>query len=194
MLEGHRGQVLDVAFSPDGEPGAQRLRGRHRPDLDAATGKLERTLRGHAEAVAAAAYSRDGSRVVTAGADATVRVWNVDGERPVIMRGHEGPVNTVEFDRTGERVVSAGADGTVRVWDAAGGETLLLVFTHVGSATGAAFSPDGKDVVSAGSDAVVRFTPCEVCGSLPAVLELARTRAQLELSAADRERFLPRDG
>ena len=91
VLRGHRGNVLDVAFSPDGnhilsasEDGTARI-------WSAATGTLERTLRGHSEAVDSAAYSEDGSRVVTAGADGTVRVWNLDDGRSVIMRGHEGP-------------------------------------------------------------------------------------------------------
>ena len=60
--------------------------------------------------------------------------------------------------------------------------------------TGAAFTPDGKTVVSAGTDGILRFTPCEVCGPLPDVLKLARTRADLELSAIERERFLPDEG
>ena len=127
VLRGHRGNVLDVAFSPDGnhilsasEDGTARI-------WSAATGTLERTLRGHSEAVDSAAYSEDGSRVVTAGADGTVRVWNLDDGRSVIMRGHEGPVYSAEFDRGGDRVVTAGQDGTVRVWDASGGETLVLL-------------------------------------------------------------------
>jgi len=35
-------------------------------------------LRGHAGAVAAAAFSPDGARVVTASADHTVRIWQLD--------------------------------------------------------------------------------------------------------------------
>jgi WD40 repeat protein len=194
VLRGHDGRVLDVAFSPDGhrllsasEDGTARI-------WNTADGKLEHTLSGHGEAVNSAAYSPDGRRVVTAGADGTVRVWHVGDGRSVIMHGHAGPVRSVAFNRDGDRVVSAGQDGTVRVWNASGGGTLVVLHTHQGPASGANFSPDGQHVVSAGSDGIVRVISCEVCGTLPALLRLARTRADRQLSATERQRFLAGEG
>ncbi len=111
-----------------------------------------------------------------------------------VLRGHEGPVSSAEFDHSGERVVSAGQDGTVRVWDADGGEALVILFRHEGSALAASFSRDGSRVVSAGDDGIVRITSCEVCGELDAVLRLARTRAERELTPVEQQRFLPSDG
>jgi WD40 repeat protein/DNA-binding SARP family transcriptional activator len=193
-LSGHTEPVYDVAFSPDGrhlisgsEDGTARI-------WNTASGKQERVLRGHREAVNSAAYSADGKRVVTAGSDATVRVWDVADGRAVILRGHEGPLTTARFNHDGDRVVSAGQDGTVRVWSSAGGETLVLLYTHRGRASGADFSPDGKSVVSAGDDGIMRRTACETCGALPAVLDLARARADRELSPVERRRFLSQGG
>ena len=111
----------------------------------------------------------------------------------MILRGHEGLVASVAFDPTGRLLTSAGQDGTVRVWNASGGEALVTLYRHQGSAYAAQFSPDGRRVVSAGDPGTIRVSPCEVCGSIDAVLETARTRAKRQLTAAERQRLLPGD-
>jgi WD40 repeat protein len=160
---------------------------------NAASGKLERTLRGHGQSVKSVAYSSDGEHVVSAGADATVRIWSVRGDRVVTLRGHEGPVFSADFDRDGKRVTSAGQDGTVRVWSAAGGEALVVLDRYQGAARTAEFSEDGRRVVSAGDPGIVRVSSCDVCGPIGEVLRLARTRAERELSPSERQRLLPGD-
>ena len=193
VLRGHPGVVLDIAFSPKGthlasgsDDGTIRL-------WNAATGRLERILRGHGQSVTSVSYSPDGRRVLSSGADGTVRVWRVDGGPTVILRGHEGGVSSAAFNSNGRRIVSAGLDGTVRVWSAEGGETLVVLFRHQGPATSAEFSPDGRRVVSTGEAGVVQISACEVCGPLSAVLRLARTRAERELSSVERQQLLPSD-
>ena len=193
VMRGHGGVVRDVAFSPDGarlasasDDGTVRI-------WSVSTGKLERTLRGHAQSVVSVAFSPDGRRVASSGADGTIRVWPTDSGSPVILRGHEGLVASVAFDPTGRLLTSAGQDGTVRVWNASGGEALVTLYRHQGSAYAAQFSPDGRRVVSAGDPGTIRVSPCEVCGSIDAVLETARTRAKRQLTAAERQRLLPGD-
>lgn len=194
VLKGHTEAIWDVDFSPDGahvvtasEDGTARI-------WDAADGRLERVLRGHGEGLKRARYSADGKLVVTAGADGTARVWRVADGSARILRGHAGAVSSAAFNPRGDRVVTAGDDGTVRVWSAAGGSPLLVVTTHRYVALDAVFTPDGQRVVSVGQDGVLRVVSCEICGSFDAALRIARQRAHTNLSRADQERALPRDG
>ena len=107
-------------------------------------------LQGHRGWVLAAAFSGDGTRVVTASYDGTARVWRVDGDAPpAVLRGHQGPVRSAAFSPDGARVVTASEDRTARVWAADGtGEPVVLAgHPNARTALSASFSPDGRRVL-----------------------------------------------
>jgi len=92
-------------------------------------------------------------RIVTAGDDATARVWSfVPGDTTIVLAGHAGPVNSAAFSPDGLRVVTAGDDQTARVWNALTGAELLRLAGHIGPVHSAAFSPDGLRIITASDD------------------------------------------
>ena len=120
-------------------------------------GSRAQELAGHEGPVQSATFSPDGGRVLSAGADGTVRVWAWAGAgAPTVLAGHEGSVQSAAFNPDGTRVVSAGADGTVRVWDWVSAAPPTVLGRHEGPVQSATFSPDGGRVVSAGADGTVR--------------------------------------
>jgi MinD-like ATPase involved in chromosome partitioning or flagellar assembly len=111
----------------------------------------------HQGIVSSAAFSPDGTRIVTTGKDNTARVWDgTTGEplsRPLM---HQGVVWSAKFSPDGARVVTASEDHTARVWDAVTGKPISLQLAHRDVVWSAAFSPDGARIVTASSDGTAR--------------------------------------
>lgn len=99
-----------------------------------------------------ARYSPDGSRIVTASTDKTVRVWDAaTGKELLVLRGHPGMVRDAVYSPDGAHILSYSRAGA-RVWDAATGQQLYVLPAQSNSIEGAQFSPDGKQVLTWGQD------------------------------------------
>jgi WD40 repeat protein len=68
--------------------------------------------------VASAAFSPDGSRIVTASGDKTARIWDAASAKEIaVLRGHDIAVYSAAFSPDGSRIVTASEDKTARIWD-----------------------------------------------------------------------------
>ncbi|HYN04668.1 MAG TPA: hypothetical protein VE359_19615, partial [Vicinamibacteria bacterium] len=114
-------------------------------------------LEGHEDQVLAVAVDRAGARALTAGLDATVRLWDLASRRhEVTLSGHSGAVTGVVFAGAG-RAVSGGRDRTVRLWDLAGRQALAVLEGHEETVTGVDATLDGQRAASASWDGTVRL-------------------------------------
>jgi WD40 repeat protein len=104
-----------------------------------------------------AAFSPDGSRVVTCGFDQTARVWDSrTGKECCPPLRHASIVEYATFSPDGTLVLTAGSDNTARIWNAADGSSPHAPLQHRGTVWHACFHHDGKLLVTASSDHTAR--------------------------------------
>ncbi|MCY1083181.1 SIR2 family protein [Archangium lansingense] len=118
----------------------------------------ERTLEGHGAPVNSCAVTPDGRCVVSASADKTLKVWELEtGRELVTLEGHDGVVTGCAVMPDGRRVVSASEDGTLKVWELETGRELATLVGHGASVTACAVTPDGRRLVSASVDSMLKM-------------------------------------
>ncbi len=123
ILPAHKGEVRDVAYSPDGKTALSGGCGRRAGyscftgeallwSMD--SGKVVQSFSGHNGAVTRAAFSPSGSHVFTRGGDNTVILWSTStGEKIKTLAGGEGAIYNAAFLPGGEYVAAAGCEKTL---------------------------------------------------------------------------------
>jgi cytochrome c len=106
-----------------------------------------RVFEGNAQNANGVVFSPDGKNVVSAGYDATVRIWPLSGGGEIV-RSLPTPLNDVAVAPDGE-IVAAGANGKV-YFLSAGGDVLSEIEASPTPVIAVAISPDGNLVAAAG--------------------------------------------
>jgi WD40 repeat protein/serine/threonine protein kinase len=155
QLRGHSRPVLTCAIAADGN---QLLSGGQEGEIklwdlvDYKPAPQGLALTGHGDAVLAAGFSPDGTRVITAGGDHTARVFECESGQclATLHEGHDFLASRAIYFDGGRRLLTAGGDRTARLWDATSG-TQLQVLEHTGRNGAIAVSRDGRLLLTGNS-------------------------------------------
>ena len=149
-------QASTMALSPDGRElavGFWKSQGTiHEPILgiyDFDTGQEIASFAGHTQHISAIAWSPDGQRLASSGADMTVRIWDRSTNKLICtLAGHESNVRSLAWNPAGTQVASGSGDGTIRIWDVAKRDEVVRL-EHGGFVGSVAWRPDGQQLVAA---------------------------------------------
>jgi WD40 repeat protein len=175
---GHKKGVRSVAIAPDGHTLAAGTYDNSLQLYDLATGELKAIGSGHTAGINAAAFTADGKRLVTAGLDKTVKVWqtpallaagakSVEFKPYASLEEHTNRVFSVAVSKDGRTILSGGEDRIARVWDmpepATDGKPIVIKKSrrtlggHGNAVESVAITPDGRTAITGSWDATVRL-------------------------------------
>jgi WD40 repeat protein len=155
-----RGSTTSLAFSPDGSTLAvgdsAGLVGLW--DVDSRKERLSFRAHEPGDGVTAVAYSRDGTRLVTASyVGRTVRLWTPDGESRAGLPRVDSGVRALAFSPDGSPLAMARGDGVASLWGLAESRELGSVRANESGLRSIAFSGDGRVLATGGTDGSVRL-------------------------------------
>ncbi|MGI6400993.1 MAG: WD40 repeat domain-containing protein [Thermoguttaceae bacterium] len=111
---------------------------------------------GHDGPIFDVAFDPNSSFVATAGADGTVRIWNLGLMKQVaVLQGHADKVYSVCFSADGSLLLTASRDKTARLWNPNTGEEICRFVGHTGAVRQAVFA--GQYICTSSDDGTVRI-------------------------------------
>jgi WD40 repeat protein len=157
---------------------------------DLKTGNVTELV-GHSRPITSVHFDRSGERLVTAGEDGDVRIWDArTGARQLRLFGHANVVNDAEFSPDGRWVVTAGPI-TAGLWRSNAGA--VHTYLHDTDLPIVARFDGDQRIETLARDGKVREWFCDFCGTLDELVRLANARlAQTgrTFTPEERRRFL----
>ena len=65
-------------------------------------------------------FTQDGRRVIVAGVDGSLRIWDLGSKQEMLKLEHDGPIYDFVMRPDGRQIISVSRDRSARIWDAIG--------------------------------------------------------------------------
>jgi WD40 repeat protein len=118
--------------------------------VDAADGRLLRTLPGHQDWIRTIAFAPDGQTLLTAGSDRRILRWDLTAERWSLFASEEASIEGIAFSADGNSVAAVGFASSLRLYDARTGQKQAEIPCACADLRTVAFSDDGQYLAAGG--------------------------------------------
>ena len=108
----------------------------------------------HEQPVYQALFTPDGQTLVTAGEDAMVKLWDLNGELKQELRGHGAGIWGLDISADNQLIASGSDDATAIIWTLAGNR-LLQLMGHQEAVNTVSFSTDRRWLATGSADDTV---------------------------------------
>jgi len=156
VLDGQQGRVEKVHFSPDGQILASSSSDDGTVFIRNSEGTLATKIE-HGDRVWDISFSSSGEFITSAGADGTVKLWQLDG---TLVRTFQGDANqynfSVCFSPDNQNIAAGTSNRKIHIWDL-NGNLLKTLKSHARAVMSVTFSPDGQYLVSGCRDNTVKL-------------------------------------
>jgi len=120
-----------------------------KPSVSKSRGELLHTYTQHTAAIYALAWSPDGNKLASAGADCQVCIWQaLTGKTIFTYQKHTGSVHALAWSPDSKHVASASNDHTVQIWQADSGKSFSTYQEHKRWVHALAWSPNTRLIAS----------------------------------------------
>ncbi|NEN99024.1 MAG: WD40 repeat domain-containing protein, partial [Moorea sp. SIO3I7] len=147
---GHKDQVRDLNFSPDGQTLASASLDRTIKIWNVKNYKLVQNIKDIKKFFGVRFV--DNQTIAAASADNTVQLWNVKGQQIGTFRGHRDDVLYLDVSRDSKMLASTSSDQTVKIWSIKDLQQLQNIQITNGTINQPSFSPDSKMIALASTD------------------------------------------
>jgi WD40 repeat protein len=157
ILSGHKGRILSLAYSPNGQFLFSSATGKTAKLWDIRTGECLETFYVNSSWIWSVAYSPDDHTLATGAEDGTLMLWNISGQCLRTLQKNKSSVYSVSFSPDGKTLASGGQDLVLKLWNVHEEADFKEFQGHTSTILAVTFSPEGNRVISGSRDRTIKL-------------------------------------
>lgn len=155
-LQGHKGTIYSLNWSPDGEKIATGATDNTIHIWDVLTGQPIQTIR-HDHAISLVIWSPDGRFLASGVWDRAIQMWDARTGKLSGEFDHDGVVSSLAWSPDGRFLATGTNDKKVSIWEVLACTQRHILTGHTDGVISLAWSPDGTLLASGSDDCTVRL-------------------------------------